>query len=141
MKVFLSGVLLFSSASSALAFDESNGLLGALTRPVHQSSVTAVQVEDKATQSEEEMVATKLTDLEKAFWICDYAQANGVIDAHEEAFCSAVTVQLRRVKFEGDMEKLLAWWQENKVTQHQELDRAFATAVEIERKQRARSAS
>lgn len=140
MKVLLSVVLL-SSVSSALAFDDSIGLLNTLKRSVHQSSVTAVQVEDQATRSEEATVAAKLTDLEKAFWICDYAQANGVIDPHEEAFCSAVTSQLKRVKFEGKFDKLLAWWQENRVMQHQELDRAFAARVETERNQRAGSAS
>ncbi len=56
-----------------------------------------------------------------------------MIGLKHEAFCSTITEELRRVKFDSEFEKLLAWWQENRVSRHQELDQAFVAAVEIER--------
>lgn len=52
---------------------------------------------------------------------------------NEEALCSAVTDELRRVKFDGEFEKLVAWRQLNNIEQHQELERATAAAIEIKR--------
>jgi hypothetical protein len=62
-------------------------------------------------------------DLEKAFWVCDYAGTNGVVGPDQAAACIAITDELKRAKFEGDFDRLVEWWRLNKVTQHQALDR------------------
>lgn len=62
--------------------------------------------------------------LEKTFWICDHAATKGMIDINQAAVCGSITDELRREKFDGDFEKLLAWWRLNKVAEHQKLDQA-----------------
>ena len=37
--------------------------------------------------------------------------------------CIAITDELKRTKFDGDFDRLVAWWNVNKVARHQELDR------------------
>ena len=68
--------------------------------------------------------------LEKAFWVCDYAGTNGMIRVAEAAACIAVTDDLKRTKFDGDFDQLVAWWKLNKVAQHQELERISNTEIE-----------
>ena len=56
----------------------------------------------------------KPADLETAFWNCEYA-ATTHRDANFE-FCSAVYDALKQRKFDGDLARLLDWWQQNKQT-------------------------
>lgn len=72
----------------------------------------------------------KIADLEKAFWVCDYAGTNGMVGADEAAACIAITDQVKRTKFDGDFDRLVAWWRLNKVAQHQDLDRINIAANE-----------
>lgn len=65
----------------------------------------------------------KTADLEKAFWVCDYAGTNGVVGPDQAAACIAITDELKRTKFDGDLDRLVAWWRLNKAAQHQALDR------------------
>jgi len=69
-------------------------------------------------------IATTLVaaDLEKAFWICDYAATTGSIATPDAALCHAVYDRLKAEKFGGDFERLLAWWRANKVAEHRKLD-------------------
>ena len=73
-------------------------------------------------------VSSKTTDLEHSFWVCDYAGTNGVVDPNQGAACIAITDELKRVKFDGDFDRLVAWWRVHKIARHQELDRALAAA-------------
>ncbi len=66
--------------------------------------------------------------LEKAFWICDYAGTNGMAGGDQAVACIAITDELKRTKFDGDFDRLVAWWRLNKVAQHQELDRVKVAA-------------
>ena len=72
----------------------------------------------------------KTGDLEKTFWVCDYAGTNGMVDTDQVVVCIAITAELKRMKFEGDFGRLLAWWNLNKVAHHHELDRASIAAIE-----------
>jgi hypothetical protein len=67
-------------------------------------------------------------DLEKAFWVCDYAGTNGVVGPDQAAACIAITDELKRTKFDGDFDRLVAWWRLNKVAQHEALDRVKVSA-------------
>jgi hypothetical protein len=70
----------------------------------------------------------KTAYLEKAFWVCDYAGTNGMVGADQAAACIAITDGLKRMKFDGDFDRLVARWKLNKVAQHQELDRVKIAA-------------
>ena len=110
------GVVTFTKTASAL-------IVGAM---LACSSVGALSEEltSKQSTSETRTRAGRWVDLEKTFWMCDHAAAKGMIDVNQAAVCGAVTDELRREKFDGDFEKLLAWWRLNKVVEHQKLDEA-----------------
>jgi hypothetical protein len=57
-------------------------------------------------------------ELERAFWLCDYASATGPVDAGTLVTCSAVYEDLSIRKFEGDLEAMLTWYEQNKAVQH-----------------------
>ena len=66
--------------------------------------------------------------LEKAFWVCDYVGTNGMVGGDHAVVCIAITDELKRTKFDGDFDRLVAWWRLNKVAEHQELDRVKVAA-------------
>lgn len=66
--------------------------------------------------------------LEKAFWVCDYAGTHGMAGGDQAVACIAITDELKRTKFDGDFDRLVAWWRVNKVARHQELDRVKVAA-------------
>lgn len=66
-----------------------------------------------------ELSSIKLTDLENAFWVCDYlATTRGSSDINT---CTAIYEAVKERKFGGDFDKLVAWWRQNKVAQHQSI--------------------
>lgn len=67
--------------------------------------------------------ATRLADLEKAFWICDHAGTVYGVDGTMAVACVAVTDELRQLKFDNDTELLTDWWRLNKAVQHASLER------------------
>jgi hypothetical protein len=71
-----------------------------------------------------------LTDLENAFWMCDYVATLRGIEATPAALCSSVYEDLRSVKFAEDYEALLAWWRLRKSDEHR---RIGATLTSFER--------
>ena len=68
--------------------------------------------------------ARNRAELEKTFWMCDHAATKGMVDVNQAAVCSAIMDELRREKFDGDFEKLLAWWKLKRSVEHQKLDLA-----------------
>ena len=54
-------------------------------------------------------VDDRVIQLEQLFLICDDTASVGMLDAHEMELCPVVTEQLRFARFEGDLERLLAW--------------------------------
>ncbi|HUL94297.1 MAG TPA: hypothetical protein VLV56_18340 [Burkholderiales bacterium] len=69
------------------------------------------------------VASTRGVDLEELFWRCDYAATVAIIDADEQALCTAVAEQLKVERFGGDFERMLEWWQVNKPGRHQHLER------------------
>ena len=66
-----------------------------------------------------DLTSARLTDLENAFWVCDYlATTRGGADVPT---CTAVYESVKERKFAGDFDKLVAWWRQNKVVQHQNI--------------------
>ena len=69
-------------------------------------------------------------DLEKAFWVCDYAGTHGSVAPDYAASCIAITEELKRVKFDGDFDRLVAWWKQHKPVQHAKVKSAGAGSIE-----------
>jgi hypothetical protein len=74
----------------------------------------------------DERVTDPPVDLENAFWRCDRAATQQLVDAGTAALCGAITEELKAKRFEGDFDMLLAWWRENKDAEHAAVDAAGA---------------
>ncbi|RZU00630.1 hypothetical protein [Rivibacter subsaxonicus] len=61
-------------------------------------------------------------ELERAFWVCDHAATKQLIDMGTAAACSRLTEELKKKKFNGSFDAMLAWWRQNKAPEHQALD-------------------
>jgi hypothetical protein len=67
---------------------------------------------------------TGTAELERGFWQCDHAASRTMLDMETAARCSRVTEELRRRRFDGDFQALLAWWHRHKAAEHAALDAA-----------------
>lgn len=68
--------------------------------------------------------ASASTTLESAFWACDHAATRRPLDSGDAVACSVATEELKRVRFGGDFDAMLAWWQRSKAAAHRALDAA-----------------
>lgn len=98
--------------------------LVALLAPVG-STVSAQQRQAARDASDISLSFGSPADLERAFWVCDYAGTHLGVDPGTGAACVAITDALKQSKFNGDFDALLAWWRTHKPAQH----RALATAM------------
>ena len=81
------------------------------------AGTSAQQPQNAVSASATELVSIRVTDLESAFWVCDYlATTRGVSDI---GTCTAIYDALKERKFAGDFDRLVDWWRQNKVAQHQ----------------------
>lgn len=60
----------------------------------------------------------RMTELERAFWICDHAATTSGIDSTTAITCGSITDTLKQRKFDGDFNALLAWWRQHKESEH-----------------------
>ena len=67
-----------------------------------------------------QLASVNLTDLETAFWACEYAAT--VRGNANFASCTAVYDVLKERKFGGDFDGLLRWWQQNRVSEYRRLE-------------------
>ncbi len=74
-----------------------------------------------------QLASVKLTDLETAFWACEYAAT--VRGNANIASCTAVYDALKERKFGGDFDGLLKWWQQNRVSEYRRLGVAETPAA------------
>jgi hypothetical protein len=65
-----------------------------------------------------------VADLEKAFWACDYRATTHGVHATPVEICATATAELKRLKFGGSFEELLAWWHLNKLAEHRALEQS-----------------
>lgn len=70
--------------------------------------------------------ASAASTLERTFWVCDHVATRRALDSGEALACSVATEELKRTRFGGDFEVMLAWWQRNKPIEHRALDAAGA---------------
>jgi hypothetical protein len=56
--------------------------------------------------------------LEDAFWRCDYVATTHGVGATPVASCGAVFEAFKNVRFDGDFERLLDWWRQNRQREH-----------------------
>ena len=70
--------------------------------------------------------ASKIAELEKGFWICDYIGTTRGIEGPHGVTCGANFEELKQTKFGGDFEALVQWWRVNKAAQHNALESAVS---------------
>ena len=63
----------------------------------------------------------RVSQLEKAFWVCDYVATTRGIHATHTDLCSTVTDELRKEKFGGSYQQMIDWWQQNKPAEHEKV--------------------
>lgn len=112
------------SLSSSLSAIAAPLFVAALVANPHQAA--------GATPTDVRATAGELSELEKAFWICDHAATKHGVDRHQAVICGAVTDELKVRKFSGEFEKMLDWWRLNKVVQHAALDRGNTAVANSE---------
>lgn len=71
----------------------------------------------------------RLDELEKAFWVCDYAATISIVDVHDAMNCSHFIEALRQRKFAGDFVAMLAWWRQHKEAEHRELSKGGGASL------------
>ena len=101
-------------APAALLIAGVSGWLNAYAQERPGSASLGESIHVRATSSE----------LEKAFWQCDYAVTTSGLGLGEGAWCAEISEELKRRKFAGDFHAMLAWWQENKAAEYRVLVRA-----------------
>jgi len=84
-------------------------------------SLTSASAEEAAVARSSDGV-TKIADLEREFWICDYLGTTRGIEGPHAVTCGANFEALKQTKFGSDFEKLVTWWRLNKVAQHKALE-------------------
>jgi hypothetical protein len=68
--------------------------------------------------------ASTPADLDRAFWLCDYAGTTGSVDTNMAIACTAITEELTIKKFSGDFDAMVAWWRKHKPAEHQAIEAA-----------------
>ena len=59
-----------------------------------------------------------LTELEDMYWECDARATRGMLSAGHAIHCASAGDALKRRKFGGDWNRMLAWWHEHKAHEH-----------------------
>lgn len=70
------------------------------------------------------LAAAASSSLERDYWACDYAATKRPLDTGDAIACSVIAENLKRIRFGGDFEAMLGWWQRNKDAEHRALDAA-----------------
>lgn len=55
-----------------------------------------------------------LVDMEKAYWDCEFAAEQGLLDSSDAGVCSEMYERLKTKKFNNDFHLFLQWWKKNK---------------------------
>ena len=67
-----------------------------------------------------------LAELEKTFWMCDYAATViGLLDWDTALACGEATRDLRLRKFEDDFDAMWLWWRKHKLREHRAIEEAY----------------
>ncbi|MEP6609195.1 MAG: hypothetical protein ABJA83_11015 [Burkholderiaceae bacterium] len=101
----------------------SSAMLVAAAILIHPSHAAA-QYSDDAFEDNFPSAANEVAELEKQFWMCDYAATAGHVVVDDAVPCSVIYEALKRLKFDGDFELLTDWWRESKFGEHEALERA-----------------
>ncbi len=90
--------------------------------------VAAAEIDDTAAQATQASASpapgfgdVDVQQLERIFWVCDYAAATDGVDGSTGMACGNATEQLKQRKFDGDFAAMLAWWHDHKSAMYQAL--------------------
>ena len=119
---------IFAASAMTLAL----GILSATNAMAHEADAVFEDnfpITDVATSEE----ASRLAELEKTFWICDYIASTYGVEGSPATACGEAYEELKRAKFGGDFDELVTWWGANKVEKHASLERANLAQTSSER--------
>jgi hypothetical protein len=68
-----------------------------------------------------QLAGVDVAALENAFWICEYVATTRGTGGSQTAACVAVYDELKARKFGGDFDRLVQWWQDNRVAAFERL--------------------
>ena len=89
--------------------------------PAHAASPSADgKAEPTVARSSDK--ASKIAELEKGFWVCDYLGTTRGVEGSYGVTCGANFEELKQTKFGGDFDALVQWWRVNKAAQHKALE-------------------
>lgn len=55
-----------------------------------------------------------LADAEKIYWDCEFAAGGALLELAEAEACSEAYEYLKKHKFQGDFQRFMVWWQDNR---------------------------
>ncbi|TFW09748.1 hypothetical protein E4K72_04450 [Oxalobacteraceae bacterium OM1] len=61
-----------------------------------------------------------LAEIETTYWDCEFKAGQALLGSADADSCIAAFEHLKTHKFDGDFQRFLVWWKDNK---HQELSR------------------
>lgn len=85
------------------------------------AAALAVAALPRAARAENPLDAVaRLSDarLEQVFWDCERLAARIAVPLDTGAMCARAGDELRQRRFDGDFERMLAWWRSHKAAQH-----------------------
>lgn len=69
-----------------------------------------------------------VAELERMFWVCDWSTTRTALSRDMFTVCSVAWDELKARKFDGDYDRMIAWWRENKAAAHAGLQARRRTA-------------
>ena len=91
-------------------------------QPTAHASVPGAGGKAETTVARSSDNASKIAELEKGFWVCDYLGTTRGTEGPHAADCGANYEELKQTKFGGDFDALVQWWSVNKAAQHKALE-------------------
>ena len=87
-------------------------------QPTAHSATPSAGAKAAATVAGSSDRASKIAELEKGFWACDYLGTTRGVEGPHGVTCGANFEELKEMKFGGDFDALVEWWRVNKAAQH-----------------------
>jgi hypothetical protein len=91
-------------------------------QPSAHAATPSADAKAEATVARSSDNASKIAELEKGFWICDYLGTTRGVEGSYGVTCGANFEELKQTKFGGDFDALVQWWRVNKAAQHKALE-------------------
>ncbi|MGE3923442.1 MAG: hypothetical protein AB7G13_10965 [Lautropia sp.] len=92
------------------------------------AGMPAVAQPPRAPAAPATLASLTVAELERMFWVCDRMATVSVLDVDRFTSCAATADELKARRFDGDFDKMIDWWRENKAAAHAGLQAGRDTA-------------